>query len=106
MLCSYKPTGDDHESWNGVVHTKLKYTFEIMELEDHSIAVPVGEGVENFRSVIKLNDSAAEIFNLLKEDTTESEVVMALKKHYGDESEISSYVHEFVTQLREEGVLE
>lgn len=85
---------------------KLKYTFESMELDDRIIAVPVGDGAQDFRGVVKLNDSAAEIFDLLKQETTEEAVVEALKARYGDDPEISSFVREAIDYLAQEGVLE
>lgn len=85
---------------------KLKYTFETMELDDHIIAVPIGEGAREFRGVVKLNESAAEIFELLKQETTEASVVTLMKRRYGDEREIVGYVHDFINYLANEGVLE
>lgn len=85
---------------------KLKYTFESMELDDRIIAVPVGDGAQDFRGVVKLNDSAAEIFDLLKQETTEEAVVEALKARYGDDPEIPGFVREAIDYLAQEGVLE
>lgn len=84
---------------------RLKYTFETMELEDKVIAVPVGESAKEFRGVIRLNESAAEIFDLLKQETTEEAVVAVLKERYGDEPEILEFVHEFIENLTSKGVL-
>lgn len=89
-----------------MTRTKLKYTFETMELDDRIVAVPVGDGAQDFRGVIKLNQSAAEIFDLLKQDTTEDAVVAELKKKYGDDTSIARYVHEAVEYFTSEGVLE
>ena len=85
---------------------KLKYTFESMELEDRIVTVPVGEGAQEFRGVIKLNDSALEIFELLKADTTEEAIAAELVKRHGNDPEIPGYVHEMVECLKGEGVLE
>lgn len=84
---------------------KLKYNFELMELDDQVIAVPVGQSSQDFRGVIKLNDSALEIFDLFRNETTEEEVVTALKSRYGDEPEISGFVHDMVEYLSRESVL-
>ena len=89
-----------------VTCTKLKYTFETMELDDRIVAVPVGNGAQEFRGVIKLNQSAAEILNLLKQDTTEDTVVAVLKKKYDNDPSIAEYVHEAVEYFKTEGVLE
>jgi len=76
-----------------------------MGLDDQIIAVPVGDSAGEFRGVVRLNDSAAEIFELLKQETTEEAVVAALKERYGDELEIPGFVHEFIENLASEGVL-
>lgn len=53
-----------------------------MELDDRIIAVPIGENSKEFRGVVKMNETAAFIFNLLKEETTEDSVLEALAKEY------------------------
>lgn len=89
-----------------VSRTKLKYMFETMELDDQRVAVPVGDGAQDFKGVIKLNESAAEIFELLKQETTEDAVVAKLRKKYGNDLSVAGYVHEAVEYFRSEGVLE
>lgn len=86
---------------------KLKYTFEMMELDDQQMAVPVGEGADKFHGILKLNESAAAIFGLLKEDTTEEAIVeKLLEKYETTEEEARTYVHEYVSELKEEGFIE
>jgi hypothetical protein len=55
-----------------------------------------------------MNKVAADIFGLLKEETTEEQVVEGMKKLYPDdkEDEIIETVHGFVNKLFEAGVLE
>lgn len=89
-----------------VTRTKLKYRFEMMELDNRKVAVPVGDSARDFRGVVKLNKSAAEIFELLEEDTTEDAIVTELKKKYGDDTSIEGYIHEAVDYFRSEGILE
>lgn len=85
---------------------RLKVTFECVELDDHIVAVPVGEGAQNFRGVIKLNETAAEIFDLLKDETTEEAIITELNKRYGDDPEIVGFVREMIEYLMNEGALE
>ena len=85
---------------------KLRYYFENMELDDLIIAVPVGKGAEEFHGTLKLNKSAAEIFDLMKDDITEAEIVAELVRRHGDDPRIAEYVHNMVMQLQDEGVLE
>lgn len=84
---------------------KLRYNFEKLELDNWLIAVPVGEGAEEFQGTLKLNNSAAEIFDLLKDNTTESKIVAELTRRHGDDPNIADYVHSMVMQLQNEGVL-
>lgn len=86
---------------------KLKYTFEMMELDDQQMAVPVGEGADEFHGILKLNGSAAEILKLLKEDTTEEAVTAALLEKYdAQEEELRKYVHDYINELKEAGFVE
>lgn len=86
---------------------KTKYTFEVMELDDDLVAVPVGNTVEDFRGVLKVNETAAAILKLLEEDTTEESIVEALLEEYsGDKERIAFYVHEYIMKLTEAGIVE
>ena len=87
---------------------KLKYNFVTNEVADKIIAVAVGGDLEKFNGFIKMNDTGAYIFNMLKSDVTEEEIVAAMKKDYEDaaEEEIRETVSEFVGKLKEADVLE
>lgn len=87
---------------------KLKYNFVTNEVADKIVAVAVGEDLEKFNGFIKMNDTGAYIFNILKNDVTEDEIVEAMKKDYEDatEQEIRETVSEFVGKLKDADVLE
>ncbi len=87
---------------------KLKYNFITNEVADKIVAVAVGGDLEKFNGFIKMNDTGAYIFNMLKSDVTEEEIVAAMKKDYEDaaEEEIRETVSEFVGKLKEADVLE
>ena len=87
---------------------KLKYNFVTNEVSDKIVAVAVGGDLEKFNGFIKMNDTGAYIFNMLKSDVTEEEIVAAMKKDYEDaaEEEIRETVSEFVGKLKEADVLE
>ena len=86
---------------------KLKYSFENMELDDYVLAVPVGNDAQNFRAAIRLNSSAVEIFDMLKEETSEDEIVSALVKRHGDDRvEVAGFVHEFIEGLKKVAIIE
>ena len=86
---------------------RSKFSFEVMDLDDGLVAVPVGEGAEIFRGVLKVNETAAAIIKLLENETTEDAIVDALLKEYaGDREQIAGYVHEYIEKLTTEGIIE
>ncbi len=87
---------------------KLKYNFISNEVADKIVAVAVGDDLQKFNGFIKMNDTGAYIFNMLKNDVTEEEIVAAMKKDYSDatEEEIRESVNEFVGKLKDADVLE
>lgn len=86
---------------------KLKYNFVTNEVADKIVAVAVGGDLEKFNGFIKMNDTGAYIFNMLKNDVTEDEIVSAMQKDYEDatEEEIRETVSEFVGKLKDADVL-
>ena len=86
---------------------KLKYNFELMDLDDHFVAVPIGEGEEGFHGVVKLNGSAASIFKLLQNDTNVEAVVDALGREYdASEETLENAVESCVSALMEKELLD
>lgn len=85
---------------------RLRYTFETMELDDRIVAVPVGENIDEFHGVIKLNDVAAFIFNLLKDDIQEADILKAMEEEYEVSHEVLiKDIHEYLDEFREKGLL-
>ena len=86
---------------------KLKYNFVTNEVADKIVAVPVGEDLENFGGFIKMNDIGAYIFNMLKNDVTQDEIVAAMLKDFEDATEqgVRETVKEFTDKLKEADVL-
>lgn len=90
-----------------VTSMKLKYEFVITDMGDESVAVPVGDNADQFHGMIRLNESACKIMELLKEDTTVPAIVEALKKEYDSpEEEIQENTLKFLVRLIMEGVME
>ena len=86
---------------------KSKYIFEKMELDGEIVAVPVGESAAELHAVLNVNEEAMRIIELLREETTEENIVAQLLKEYeGEKEEIAAYVHKYIEQLTEEGLLE
>lgn len=85
---------------------KAKYTFEIMELDDGMVAVPVGNDSEQFHGVLKVNETAATILKLLENEITQEEIVETLLKEYeGSKDEIIESVREYIEILTAENVI-
>lgn len=73
--------------------------------EEH-MAVATGEAAKSFNGIIRNNETAAYIFELLKEDTTEAEIVAAMCERYdADEAVIAADVADVIKRVREAGLL-
>lgn len=87
---------------------KLKYPFELLEIDAETIAVAVGDGAEAFRGVIKLdNDPAVFMFRKLQEGVTLPDLILACMKRYDDcdVEQAGPNVLAFLDQLSEKGLL-
>ena len=78
------------------------------EVADKIVAVAVGDDLSRFNGFIKMNETGAYIFNMLKNDVTVDEIVSAMQKDYEDatETEIRETVEEFIGELKKAEVLE
>lgn len=85
---------------------KLKYTFEMMEIDDETVAVPVGDNASTLHGIVKLNGTGAEILKMIQEEKTESEIVEELgKKYESSHDEIQGFVSEFLKQMAAAGLI-
>ena len=87
---------------------KLKYNFVVNQVAENTVAVAVGDDVTKFNGFIKMNDTGAEIFNLLKKDISMEELVSEMIKLYpeDDADKIRASVEDFVGKLKASEVLE
>ena len=86
---------------------KLKYTFDLIEVDDHMVAVPVGGGAQAYHGVVKLNESAASIFRKLQDETREDAVVESLLNEYdAPKDSLVCAVHKFIAELRNKDLLD
>lgn len=84
----------------------LKHTFEITELDGQFVAVPVGEGTDTFHGVIKLNETAAFIFDLLKRDVSIDAIIDSLENEYDASREtLEKDVRKYISEFDEKGLL-
>ena len=92
-------------SYGGLV-LKLICTFEVVEMGDEIVYVPVGDKADEVHGVLRLNKEAFEIIKYLESDVSEEQIVNVLESKYENErSELEKYVHEVVTTLREAGLI-
>lgn len=85
---------------------KLKYTFEILELDDQPVAVVVGKGASEFRGVLKLNETSKVIFEHLMEETSVEEIVDAMEAEFDVPREsLKADVQKFVQFCEENNIL-
>ena len=87
---------------------KLKYNFVTNKVADRIVAVAVGDDAQKFNGFIKMNDTGAFIFNMLRNDVTVDKIADAMKREYEGvcEDELRSTVSKFIDNLRESDVLE
>lgn len=86
---------------------RLKYQFVVMDMGGEFAAVPVGDDVDEFHGMIKLNETSADILKQIQEETTPEKVHAYLKQKYPDstDQEIGESLAEFLNRLYAEGLL-
>ncbi len=85
---------------------RLKYTFETVNMGDEFIMVPIGNGANQVRGVIKVNQSGSTIVDMLRNDVSEKEIVDSLSEKYENKEELKEYVHKVIEILQKNGLLE
>ena len=86
---------------------KIKEGFVVRKIANQYMAVPVGARAKELHGMIALNDTAAFLWELLKESRTEEELATLLYNEYEiSEEKALETVRRFCRSLQEEGVLE
>ena len=86
---------------------KLKYQFAVREVGGSVMAVAVGVDSDKFNGLVKLNEVARSIFEMLADDVTEEEIVSRLLDEYEvSEEDAAGAVSGFIAKLRSEGLIE
>ena len=85
---------------------RLKNHYEIMSVEDQIFAVPVENDEGSFSGMIKLSKTAAAIFELLQNETSEGDIVEKMSIRFDVPQDIlAADVHKAVSLLRDKGLL-
>ena len=87
---------------------KLKYNFVTNQVADNIVAVAVGDDMGKFNGFIKMNETGAQIFNLLKEEITMKALISEMAKLYPEETieTVTETVEGFVNELIKSAVAE
>lgn len=86
---------------------KLKYDFVMNEVAGSTVAVPVGNGSESFKGYVKLNDTGAYIFGMLKKDVSREEIIDGIMKDFEDctKEKAEETVDRFLRELKAANIL-
>jgi len=86
------------------IKMKLKYEMTVMEIDGSNMAIPVG--CTDFRGVIHMNETTADILTVLKNDVTEDQIVSELLKIYdASDEQIRQSVKKVIAVLDENNLL-
>ncbi len=86
---------------------KIKDGFIMRELADQTVVVATGEASRSFNGIIKLNSTGRFLWKLLESETTEIDLVAAIRDAYDVDAETAQRdVARFVQSLRDEDLLQ
>ena len=86
---------------------KLNTNFELIEVADEHMAVPVGENAVTFSGVVFLSNSAFLLLQFMKQHRDEDELVEFLVSTFGIEKETAKAdVEEFIKSVKDTGLIE
>lgn len=85
---------------------KIKEGFLLRKLGNEYVAVAMGKARKSFNGLIRMNDTGKILWDCLKEDRTEEELVKYLTAEYEvNEAEAGADVHAFAEKLKKAGIL-
>ncbi len=85
---------------------KIKNGFVLRNICDEYLVVAVGRQTLDFKGLIKLNESGAFLWEQLKNDRTEDELLAALTAEYAvDEATAKADIAAFLSSLKEADLL-
>ena len=86
---------------------KIREGFVLRQVADSWMAVPVGSMAGKIHGLVALNETAADIWNILQDDHSEDEVVEILALNYDEEKEVlRQSVRAFLKELEDQEMLE
>ncbi len=86
---------------------KIKEGFEMRELSGQSVVIAVGKATETFNGMIRLNNSATELWKHLAAGSDKQSLMdYLLDKYEVDIQTAEDDVEQFLAKLKEAGILE
>ena len=86
---------------------KIKEGYVIRQVMGNYVVIATGEESRNFHGMVKLNDTAANIWNYIAEGKSEDEIVAAMLEEYEvDEAKLSADVKKTIEILVAQGLVE
>lgn len=86
---------------------KIKNDFVVKEISGSIVVIPVGSQVMDFNGMVKLNETGAFLFNLLKNETTTDALVNELLSEYEVTREKAEQdAIAFINKLKEADLIE
>ncbi len=86
---------------------KLKKGFCTQRISDGQVMVPTSEADTDFRGIVRNNETAAFVVDLLKNETSEDQIMQALCDEYdGNPDKMRKDLYDVLDKLREIGALE
>ncbi|MBQ6830849.1 MAG: PqqD family protein [Clostridia bacterium] len=85
---------------------KIREGFVLRRVMGQAMAIAVGETSRTFKGMVKLNDTAADMWEWMAEDVTEEQLASRLQEKYDvDAATAKESVEQFVASLKEQGLL-
>lgn len=85
---------------------KISSVWKLKKLGDEAVLMPIGKDAYDLRTVINLNSTSVELFELLLQGKEEADLVEYLISNYEVEKKMAAHdVHEYIEKLKERKVI-
>ena len=85
---------------------KIREGYTLRSIVNSWIVIPTGSNVADFTEMLKLNDSAAQIWKMLESDVEQGDLVSMLMSEYGiDQATASVDVEDILNTFKGKGLI-
>ena len=89
------------------IEMKIKEGFVVRKVMGNHVVIALGEASRNFHGMVKLNDTAAEIWGYISEGKNEEEIISdMLEKYDVGEEKLREDVEKIINTFKEQGFVE